>query len=877
MPHFAARQVATSPEFRLSRLLTGYVLLGILMVCAPRSAAGAPPTTTTTTLSVSPSGSVAQGTVLTLQATVSAAGSPVSGGSVTFYDGTTALASAQVVNATSTYTLGTANLKLRLGLGAHVLKAVYAGVTAYQPSTSATQTVTVTSAGAAATNTAITSTGSAGNYTLKGTVTALSSASPTGNVSFLDQSNSGFSLGTAALDPSTKISGFGSLAATASGYGTFGVAIGDLNGDGIPDVATADYLGSAVSVLLGNGDGTYLTHVDYSLGTNIPAFGLALGDVNGDGYLDIVAAIHNNSGIYVLLGNGDGTFQAPQLNATTGSSNWVALADLNKDGNLDIVTLDYYSDVVIVFLGNGDGTFQKSVSYDTGSTPYGVTVGDFNKDGKVDVAVSNYGSATVSVLLGNGDGTLQAQTAYTVDQGPMNLIAVDLDNDGNQDLVVCDYSGSMVSVLLGNGDGTFKAQVEYPVSSPWGLAAADLNGDGFIDVVAVSPGAAFTVLQGVGDGTFQPPVSTATGGSTFMVALGDLNGDGVTDLVLSDLGNSNILVSLSSISVSATLAGVSIPGGGTHNVVADYARDVNSAVSMSSPIELAGSAISTSLSVNVSPNPASLGQSVALTATITPGTHAGYTSTGTVTFYDDGTPIGSPVTVSNGHAVLTKSDLAVGDHDITAVYSGDTNFTGSTAAAATLTVSLPDYTITASPSALTIHRGQAGSSTLTVTPTGGYTGSLAFSCSGLPAFATCTFSPASLQLDGSNTAHTVQFKVHTGLDVASMAAPSSGAPARFGRMPVLALLTPLFALSLLSITRRRTPARPGRSRWLSLRWLHMLVLATLFLGVAGCGGSSTKSEPQSKVPLGTSSVVVTATAVGGGATHSATILVTIVQ
>jgi len=362
-------------------------------------------------------------------------------------------------------------------------------------------------------------------------------------------------------------------------------------------------------------------------------------------------------------------------------------------------------------------------------------------------------------------------------------------------------------------------------------------------------------------------VSTSTSASNYLLALGDLNGDGVIDLAVANLGASNVVVSLGSISATATLPAVSIPGGGSHNVIASYAGDANSAVSVSSLISLTGSQVPTSLALNISPDPASPGQAVSLTATVTPSSSGGYTPSGSVIFSDGGAAIGSPVAVSNGHAILSKNDLASGDHGITAAYSGDENFTASNASGDILTVSAPDYSITASPTALTIRRGQTGTATLTLTPVGGYTGAVAFTCSGLPQFATCTFSPASVQVTGSNTVQTVQFRLNT-------AGPFiSPASSDFGRGSVLALLTPFLALSLFSLTRRGKDL--SRSRWASLRWLHLLILPVFFLGMAGCGSISRSAPAGSKTPVGTSTVTAIAAAPGGGATHSATITVTV--
>ena len=200
---------------------------------------------------------------------------------------------------------------------------------------------------------------------------------------------------------------------------------------------------------------------------------------------------------------------------------------------------------------------------------------------------------------------------------------------------------------------------------------------------------------------------------------------------------------------------------------------------------------------------------------------------GSVIFSDGGAAIGSPVAVSNGHAVLSKSDLASGDHDITAAYSGDENFTASNASAAILTVSAPDYSITASPTALTIRRGQTGTATLTLTPVGGYTGAVAFTCSGLPQFATCTFSPASLQVDGSNTAQTVQFRLNTAGPFVSPASSD------FGRGSILALLTPFLALSLFSITKRGKDLSRSEALALDVTALAALVDTRCILSGSG--------------------------------------------
>ncbi|MHB1021315.1 MAG: beta strand repeat-containing protein [Acidobacteriaceae bacterium] len=658
----------------------------------------ATPATTQTTLTVTPGGSVTQGTMLTVQAAVSAGGSPVTQGSVTFYDGTKVLEQVQVVSSGSAYTHGTANFKIYLGAGSHVMKAVYTGTNLYPTSTSSTQTVTVTASSTAVTATKITASGSAGNYTLTGTVNSLNSIPPTGNVSFNDQTNSNYLLGTAALDPATRTSGWQSFTSYATGAGDYGVAMADLNGDGIPDLVTTNYNGTTMSVLLGNGDGTFKTHVDYAVPSN--SFGIVIGDLNGDGIPDIVVANHGNSGLTVFMGNGAGTFQAGQAIATSGVTQYVAMGDFNGDGILDLVTLNDNTGSISVLLGNGDGSFQAEQAYGTTYTfTYGLAIADFNHDGKLDVAVADNAGSDVGVLLGNGDGTFQTETTYFTDSSPANLAVADLRGNGDQDLIVGYSQGGVISVLLGNGDGTFQAKTDYtgPSGMLWDVVAADVNGDGIPDIVASNPIAqSVSLFQGKGDGTLLPAVTTTTHAFNYMIAVGDLNGDGVPDVAAANLGGSSVAVSLGSITESATLTGVTVPGGGTHQALASYAGDANSAASTSTTTSLTGTPFTTTTSLTVAPNPATPGQSVALTASVSPSTGAGYTATGTVSFYDGTTPVGTPVSInaSSGQAVLPWTGFTTGSHNISAIYAGDTNFTGSTSAVAALVVNKQSQTIT---------------------------------------------------------------------------------------------------------------------------------------------------------------------------------------
>ena len=316
----------------------------------------------------------------------------------------------------------------------------------------------------------------------------------------------------------------------------------DFNGDGKLDIATANHYGNSISILLGNGDGTFKTNVDYE--TDFLDDSIAVGDFNGDGKLDLAVGTDVGT-VDVLLGNGDGTFQ-PFLSFGPGRNlAFVSLtvADVNRDGKADLAAANPNGTAIAI--GNGDGTFEPILYYAAGGQPGSIITADINGDGNLDLAVANQectsnpcNSGTVSVVLGNGDGTFISRNTYLTATGPGSVTDADLNGDGILDLVTANGGGgNTVSVYLGKGHGEFSPYVEYPAgANPYSVIAADLRANGRRDLaVANAFSNTVSILLSNGDGTLQNPVQYAVGTDPTSIAIGDFNGDGKLDMAVTTL------------------------------------------------------------------------------------------------------------------------------------------------------------------------------------------------------------------------------------------------------------------------------------------------------------------------------------------------------
>src|ERR1700684_3093287 len=564
----------------------------------------AAPSPTITTLSVTSGGNavatVASGTVVTLTATVMAGSTPVTPGQVNFCDATAKFCTDIHLLGTAQLTAnGTATLKFRPGVGSHSYKAVLAEPAGLGPSASTASSLTVTASqgtGQLATTTYLEAGGVPNIFSLTATVPGNGNTLPTGMVSFVDASNGNAALGTAAVT-SERGAGFAdsSLLPVSSQNSGSTVLTADFNGDGIPDLVI---LGSdTISVLLGNGDGTFTAAPSPS--ADLPG-AIAVGDFNGDGIPDLaVAPALDEGNSEVLLGNGDGTFTNAggilENDNNTVTSNAIAAADFNGDGKLDLVETcsgneGPCNNLLLILSGNGDGTFTQFSETPlpiAGSQSRGV--GDFNGDGQPDVAVTNSAANGVNVFLDNEGGLSFVYTMPATGAGPSSIAAADFNGDGKLDLAVANSGSNNVTILLGNGDGTFTAAASPATgTAPNSIAVGDFNGDGVPDLAVANSGSSnVTILLGNGDGTFKAATSPAADTGSTSVTAADFNGDGKEDLVVANSRDSSATALLAETALTiATVNNISPVGVGTHLVKAIYSGDANYGGSTSADVSL---------------------------------------------------------------------------------------------------------------------------------------------------------------------------------------------------------------------------------------------------------------------------------------------------
>jgi hypothetical protein len=653
------------------------------------------------TLAVTGSGgavtSVASSTPVTLTAAVTAAGAPVAPGTVIFCDvasggtcsGLGLLGAAQLTSG------GTAAITLRLGIGSHLLAAIFSGNSANSPIFSSASPLTVKGLYSSISSFTATSQTN-GGYLIQEVVqgTAPGSAPyPSGTVQFIDQSFENVVLGTGTLTPSFYSQGsfFSAGKTPATGSKPFSIAAQDFNHDGIPDLAVANSGDGTISILLGIGDGTYQAQTTYKTGSG--AYSVAVGDFNGDGNPDLAVANFSSNTVSILLGNGDGTFQTQKTYATGSAPNSVAVGDFNGDGNLDLAIANSIDGTVSILLGKGDGTFLAQQTYATGNGPASVAVGDFNSDGIADLAVANNGDDTVSILLGVGDGSFSTEVPYQAGSQPISVTTGDFNADGNLDVAVANLSGG-VSEFLGNGDGTFQSQLTLAAGSgPYDVVSGNFSGKGYVDLaVANSVSNTLTLFLNDGKGNFTTRNPGAAGAGPISLAAADLNGDGMTDLaVLNNSGDTVTALLNRSGPQSAAYAYIQVPGTnpyvpGTNQVVGQYSGDAIYGAENTHPVTLTSSRIATSMTIGSSANTSNYGSPLTLTATLTAQTNQYFNTNGDAVTFLSGTTVLGTATLAAGVATITTTALPVGIDAVQATFAGNSNFIPASSGVLSVTV-----------------------------------------------------------------------------------------------------------------------------------------------------------------------------------------------
>ncbi len=499
------------------------------------------------------------------------------------------------------------------------------------------------------------------------------------------------------------------------------VAVADFQKRGILDIVATDMANGGIQMFSGNGDGTFQTA--NTAGTdNQPGgystLGIAVGDFNGDGYPDIAVVNAYNSGanldVGVLINDKQGGFN-PVLNYSINNTSQaganqiiaeITAADLNGDGKLDLLVPNFgtetnFGATVAVLYGNGDGTFQAESDINTTTNPRYAAVADLNGDGIPDLILSVDDGATnfqgIDIYLQNPVGTFTLAYQYGTQQDtslhvpvPTYVRVANVNGDGNPDLVYTNSNYGTVGILYGKGTGQFNLPIEYPVGgNSYNLELADVNHGGAVNVVTADGNASeLTVLLNTAGApnTIGSSLNPSTAGMpvTFTATVSAIRGvsavptgsvtfyDGST--ALGQPVQLNVGPSSSTASFTASLTG------GAHSITSQYSGDSNFFPSTSVALKQSVSLASSAAAVGSSLNPAFPKQSVTFTATVTDSQGGdSLMPTGSVTFYDGSTALGSPALNSQGVAILNTSSLAVGSHNITAQYSGDSNFSVSSA------------------------------------------------------------------------------------------------------------------------------------------------------------------------------------------------------
>lgn len=332
-----------------------------------------------------------------------------------------------------------------------------------------------------------------------------------------------------------------------TGARPFDIAIGDVDGDGRPDIVSGAQ--ARTSVMLNQHEPgdlfvTFRPTVFYTAGTDTR--GVALADLNNDGALDLLSAAYGVDSLGVQYGNGDGTFGAISLLPSGDGARLIASGDFNDDGWVDVAITNQLGNTVSVFLNDGAGALLPATHSSTAGAPSIIKVGDIDGDGDLDLVMLCNGARVVQTFVNNGSGGFAIGTITAIGMNPSDMALVDLDGDGDLDAATTDRGSNVVSILSNDGSGSFLRTTIAVAGAPSRIGAADVTGDGLLDllITTVSPQDRTNVYRGDGTGTFVPDTSFLNSPSGLLdIEIVDLNGDGAPDLAAaSNSGEAAIII-----------------------------------------------------------------------------------------------------------------------------------------------------------------------------------------------------------------------------------------------------------------------------------------------------------------------------------------------
>ena len=315
--------------------------------------------------------------------------------------------------------------------------------------------------------------------------------------------------------------------------GSYTVAVGDFNGDGYLDLVVDTF--TSLRFFLGHNDGTFTYGTIYSLDHGVNYFMVA--DLNSDGLLDVVVSYYDVNGMFVeiLFGNGNGSFAGQVTHRTGDTLGHIAVGDFNNDKRSDVVVVDSLGDI-FTLLGTDNGSFINQMTYSTGASPQSIAVGDFNNDTRLDIVVGDTISNNIGVLFGYGNGTFAGQMSYPTRFSPSSIVVCDLNSDTILDLIVTNDKDHSVSVFFGFGNGSFQDPFTFPAGeTPWSATVGHFNNDDQLDIVVIdSAKNQLLIFFGDGNGSFVNHINCSTGLYPNSAVVGDFNNDGRSDIAVTN-------------------------------------------------------------------------------------------------------------------------------------------------------------------------------------------------------------------------------------------------------------------------------------------------------------------------------------------------------